>query len=377
MAKRKRIDRPKKNSPLSVKKRDAEQIELVSALDLLRQRRGPYSELLTGIVTDTLEQFAPVPGKPIVEIGAGGGQLRDWLPPNLRARILHTDPSPATLRMLVERSPEAHTAVARAEHLPIDAGTCGAVLGLCVFDAITGSAQMEAIKEIARVLCPGGRFMHFLDMATLLDAPFEKLAASGLVPIPNVFGDPADHDWPLDIVLLKRDWLTGLLDFAARTGHPLAATFADYFAAFLSVDPRFDVEEATRLFKAVASNGEAREALSTLLGSACRLSFQWGYPAMEPLPFHSGKYLASVLETSFRQSGAFRVLLCEIRTKAAWRPALLDDTTRYRSLCVGHQRIMDQIPHRLLATSETAARPPPPDEVLVEVGVFAFVAEVV
>ena len=104
-----------------------------------------------------------------------------------------------------------------------------AVVGLCVFDAV-GDAQ-AAVAEIARVLAPGGRFVHLLDMATLLEQPFEKLAGSGLVPIPNVFGDPGDHEWPLDIVLLRRDWLANLLRFAAGAGHPFAATFAPIFRA--------------------------------------------------------------------------------------------------------------------------------------------------
>ena len=94
--------------------------------------------------------------------------------------------------------------------------------------------RRRAVAEIARVLAPGGRFVHLLDMATLLEQPFEKLAGSGLVPIPNVFGDPGDHEWPLDVVLLRRDWLANLLRFAADAGHPFAATFAPIFAPFLA-----------------------------------------------------------------------------------------------------------------------------------------------
>ena len=83
-------------------------------------------------------------------------------------------------------------------------------------------------------------------MATLLDAPFRKLAAAGMVPIPNVFGDPGDEEWPLDIYLVKREWLAGLLDFAVRTGHPLAAAFGPFFAAFLTAPPAFDVHRRHR-----------------------------------------------------------------------------------------------------------------------------------
>ena len=120
---------------------------------------------------------------------------------------------------------------ASAGALPFDAGSVAAVLGLCVFDAIAD--QDAAVAEAARVLSPGGRFVHFMDMATLLETPFAKLHASNLVPIPNVFGDPGDHEWPLDIVLLARDWLDGVLARRDATGHPLAATLNATFAPFL------------------------------------------------------------------------------------------------------------------------------------------------
>src|SRR6185369_263800 len=138
--------------------------------------------------------------------------------------------------------------------LPFAARSCGAVLGLCVFDAVADTRAAAA--EIARVLPPGGRFVHLLDMATLLEQPFAKLAASGLVPIPNVFGDPGDHEWPLDVVLLERRWLTNLLRFAAQAGHPFAETFAPVFAPFLA-EP-FAADAATAAFKVIAGSGDRR-----------------------------------------------------------------------------------------------------------------------
>ena len=118
------------------------------------------------------------------------------------------------------------------------------------------------MAEIGRVLAPGGCFVHLMDMATLLEAPFAKLAASGLVPIPNVFGDPGDHEWPLDIVLVKRDWLDGLFGLAAGVGSPLSAELGGYCRAFFAMP--FDTNAATKTFKAVASSGEKRHALLTL-----------------------------------------------------------------------------------------------------------------
>jgi ubiquinone/menaquinone biosynthesis C-methylase UbiE len=348
--------------------------ELLGALALLQQRRQPYAELLAGIVLETIERFPPASGKLVAEIGSGSGQLRDWVSPDLRGRMVHTDPSESALKSLRQRAPDAKTRPSPAERLPFGDGSCAAVLGLCVFDAIQDQAAVVA--EVARVLTPGGRFVHFMDMATLLEAPFEKLAASGLVPIPNVFGDPADHEWPLDIVLVQRDWLRGLLDFAARNAHPLVAGFGGYFGAFLA-DP-FDVQAATSIFKSIASNGEMRRALVTFLESTGRLSFQQGYPAIEPLPFHSGRYLQSVLDTAFKNNDAFRIELSQIVTKSRWLPREGASTVSYRSLCLGHQRIMNEHPRRLLTDSaqERISREgPPPDETLIEAGVFVFVAQ--
>ena len=83
----------------------------------------------------------------------------------------------------------------------------------------------------------------------------------------------------------------------------------------------FDADRAADAFKAVASDGERRFALSRGIASACQLAVQQGYPTFQPLPFHSGRYLASVLDTLFRDSGAFRVEHSEIVTRSLWRPA--------------------------------------------------------
>jgi SAM-dependent methyltransferase len=345
---------------------------LLEELDLLWRRREPYSDLLAEIVAETLDQFALAPDRPIVEIGAGTGQLRAWLPSMLRERTVHTDPSEAALHALRERAPDAKTRGAAAEQLPFAAGTCGGVLGLCVFDALPDPCA--AITEIARVLGPHGRFLHFMDMATLLEAPFEKLAAAGLVPIPNVFGDPGDHEWPLDIVLVRRDWLAELRDFASSIAHPFVTVFGPYLDAFLA-EP-FEVNKATNIFKAIASSGDSRHALLTMLGSAGQLAFAQGHRKIEPLPFHSGRYLQSVLETLFRESGGFRVELSGIITRSRWVPWGTREP-RYRSLCVGHQRILDELPERLLtesAAQRSRLAGPPANETLIEVGVFVFVA---
>ena len=257
------------------------------SLELLERRRAPYAGPLAAIAGDLLARFPPAGDRPVLEIGAGAGQLRGWLSPTLRARLVHSEPSDAATRTLRARAADATVVRAAAEALPFAARSCGAVLGLCVFDAVTDTPAAAA--EIARVLPPGGRFVHLLDMATLVEQPFAKLASSGLVPIPNVFGDPADHEWPLDIVLLEREWLESLLRFAGDAGHPFADAFTPIFAPFLAAP--YNAGEAAGAFKAIAGSGERRRTLASLLASASRIAAAQGHRAVEPLPFHSGRYL--------------------------------------------------------------------------------------
>jgi hypothetical protein len=152
-------------------------------------------------------------------------------------------------------------------------------------------------------------------------------------------------------------------------GHPFAATFAPIFAPFLA--DAYDSAAATSAFKAIAGSGDRRRTLAALLTSASRLAVAEGQPPVEPLPFHSGRYLQSRLATSFGNAG-FAVELSEIVATAVRRPAADDEKTiRYRSLCLGHERLEGALPRRLLAG---APEPPRDGDILVEAGVFAFVA---
>jgi len=63
-------------------------VDQLSALALLRERRAPYGELLAGVVAEVLEGFPPTPSdKTVAEIGAGDGQLREWLNENICSSI--------------------------------------------------------------------------------------------------------------------------------------------------------------------------------------------------------------------------------------------------------------------------------------------------
>jgi hypothetical protein len=143
------------------------------------------------------------------------------------------------------------------------------------------------------------------------------------------------------------------------------------FAPFIAEAEAFEVGAATNAFKVVAGNGERRRALAAALTSVSRLYAAHGHGAVDPLPFHSARYLQSVLRTSFAGAG-FEIELSEIVARAIRRPAADDEKTiRYRSLCVGHERLESDLPRRLLAAEPID---PTPGDIVVEAGVFAFVA---
>jgi len=335
---------------------------------VLAQRRAPYADLLAGIVGDSLTAFPPVPGRPIVEIGAGDGQLQAWLAPDLCARCVVTEPAHAAVQALRARRPTAPLARAEADRLPFAAGSAGSVIALCVFDALEDPTA--AATEIARVLAPGGHFLHFLDMSTLRRHPFNHLAVEGLVPIPNVFGDASEHEWPLDMLLIPRDRLVERLALAERAGDPLPAAFAPAFAPFLSAS--FDVDAAIEAFRAVARNAALRQALAALLAAAEKVALAGGQAPLVLQPFHSGRYLQHVLEESFSRRGLFVVEQSAVVAKARARAARPDETMiSYRSLCLGHERLLEALPARPLTQP---AAPPLPGHVVVEAGVFVFVA---
>ena len=192
-----------------------------------------------------------------------------WLPQASFARARSTAsrrarrPTPCT-----GVAPTPTSSRAAAEALPIAAGVCGG--GRRPVRVRRGRRCVKAtVAEIARVLAPGGRFVHLLDMATLLEQPFEKLAGSGLVPIPNVFGDPAiTSGRSTSCCCGATGWRT--CGFAAARRHPFAATFAPIFAPFLA--DRVRRRRRDQRVQGDRGQRRRRRTLAALLtsASACR-----------------------------------------------------------------------------------------------------------
>ena len=209
-------------------------------IDHLARVRQPWAPLTQRIACAVVAQWCPPSAALVVEIGAGGGQLREWLPPQVAAITTQTEPSAAFLERLRQRYPGAKTLRADATLLPFASGSVDLVLALCVFDTLPDLASVR--DELQRVLRPGGAVIHFLDLATSPDCVFPELIAGGELPLTNFAGDLALRDMLTDAQtaylpaveefddILAVQWIAfrSFVEMLAQARHPLAAELGPY-----------------------------------------------------------------------------------------------------------------------------------------------------
>lgn len=221
-------------------------------IDHLARVRKPWESLTRRVVRGALAKWLPPAATQLVEIGAGGGQLREWLPPEVAAVTTHTEPSEPFLDALRQRHPDAKAVRADAAALPFAAGSADAVLALCVFDTLRDLASVR--DELERVLRPGGSVIHLLDLSTSPDCIFPKLVAGGELPLTNFAGEPAllevlteaqkallpPADEFDDVLAVKWEPFRDFMAMLERAGHPLAAELGPYASVQKSddLDPR-------------------------------------------------------------------------------------------------------------------------------------------
>ena len=76
-------------------------------IDHLARVRAPWDALTRHIVRAACAKWLPHSAATVVEVGAGGGQLREWLPPEVAAAATHTESSVPYVDVLRTRHPDA------------------------------------------------------------------------------------------------------------------------------------------------------------------------------------------------------------------------------------------------------------------------------
>ncbi|MEL7367840.1 MAG: class I SAM-dependent methyltransferase [Myxococcota bacterium] len=200
---------------------------LLAKLDSVAEHRQHFASLFQHIAQTQLSEL-PTQG-PIVEIGAGDGQLTKCMPDVLHERLLLTEPDEDALERLRQRFGGVDCARAGAEDLPVAAGSVAAVVGCCVLDVVD---DLDAvIGEVHRSLRTNGVFLHLLDMSTDLSLLIDEVVTmSSLCLLPNVFTDPMAAPWPEDLMVAPREQL--VLVAGALSNETDRALVGDYLAAF-------------------------------------------------------------------------------------------------------------------------------------------------
>jgi SAM-dependent methyltransferase len=331
-------------------------------LDELEALRAPYAGCAERNVARMLEHV-PSMG-PIIELGAGSGQLRSWLPSVVRERCVHTEPDRPALERLARRFPEANVCRARAQALPFEASSAAAVVALCLFDMLE---DLETtFGEAARVLRPGGVLCHVLDMMPSLAAQLPEILRRDCVPLPNVFSDSSHAEWPQNLLLSERGPLLRLLDALRDCGHPLPRLFGHYFDRFRA--PTVDAQAVAADYDVLASTPDARRTLATLLQSGFEMGWRLGLAPPQGTLFSSSAAVAARLARTAANSG-FDVEVNEIYI--AWDHGEARGEHRYRRLWLG-QELLAQEPSSERMCKDAPA--PPSGSALVEAGMAMFVA---
>jgi SAM-dependent methyltransferase len=351
-----------KNKPTA-----AERLAL-ARLEGVRRQRAPFVELSRRLVAETFERF-PFPDGRIVEIGMGDGQLRERLPESLWPRIVHTEPQAAASRAFRRAHKDVPVLQASAQELPFESGEAAAVVGLCVMDVLPDPAAV--VKELGRVLRPGGRFFHFLDMSTVLTPIVASLAETELLLLPNLFSDPVEGEWPEDLFVVPRQQLALVVAILHESGHALARPLAQYLAVFTSSP--LDLRAAASELAQLQDNSILRSALK----DAFRSAFELASPAarqelaqFQGRPVSSSRHFEQRLRGWFGPETGFQVDESRLVRSFGHAPRG-EPPFAYMSLCVGEQRQLPYVPDALLCAD---ASPGEASEALLELGVFTFVA---
>jgi SAM-dependent methyltransferase len=149
-----------------------------NAPDWLRWARTPGHDSYWQFHRDAFLPLVPPPGRLTLDVGCGEGRVARDLKA-LGHRVIAIDSSPTLLRAARELDPELEIVEAKATSIPLPDRAADLAVA---FMSLMDMDDMEtAVREVARVLEPGGRFV---------------LAVVHPINAAGTFADPADPDSP-------------------------------------------------------------------------------------------------------------------------------------------------------------------------------------
>ena len=147
-------------------------------------------EFTDGVDPEYVEQIIPLAlehladAEHLIDIGTGEGQLARAVASVLGARVVGVDPTAAQLDVATRRGGGPAYARAAADALPVAAASFDAAIVCLVFEHV--DALDESIREVARVLRPGGRFLLFLNHP-LLQTPDSAMIIDHMIEPPETY----------------------------------------------------------------------------------------------------------------------------------------------------------------------------------------------
>lgn len=351
-------------------KSSGDDVAVVNRIRAVRTQRAPYLNLLRQSLAQTLQAHLPAGEGPIVEIGAGDGQLRGLLPAAVLPRLVHTEPLSLAIREFEKQHPGVAIQKASATQLPFADASVDAVIALAVLDVVE---QPDAVAyEIQRVLRPGGVLIHWLDMSTVLTGMFQLLAQGNWVAFPNAVSDPSAVRFPEDLLLIPLPQLDLVLQVLVARHHPYAKPLRQYLELWRARP--LAVRTAVREFTQLAESAQLREVLRNLFRVAYELAPPAQRSAFENFqgqPAASSKFFEGRLREWFSAARGFAVTFSDIVTLSEVVPTSPTMPFHYMSLAVGEHRKLPRLPEVLLCPGATE---PVADHSLIELGVLTFVA---
>ena len=132
-----------------------------------------YDSVMDRLMHDTeikrrlIRQIGAKAGQKIVDVGCGTGTLSILLKKDFPcAEVFGVDIDPNVLRIAERKRSEANVELvlrrSAAQSLPFETGSMDQAISSLVLHHLPLTAKRETLREIARVLRPGGRF-HLLD----------------------------------------------------------------------------------------------------------------------------------------------------------------------------------------------------------------------